>query len=267
MEERSVARQVNQERVVVLGWGRALLWQLAHPLVAVAVARHSDFSRSLRAAWRRFTRTVQAMRRLSFGTEAEAGEVARWIRQAHRRVQGRLDEPLGPFPAGTTYRADDPALLTWVHMTTVEATLHAYETFVRPLTPEERDRYCREARAMEAWLGLSPGTFPDSWAALTAHLQAVQASGVLQITPLARRMAEQVLAPTPWVAPLTKPWRLLTLGPLPPELRAAYGFAWSERDERAFRRLVAFIRRGVARAPRRVRHWPEARRLRLAPSR
>jgi len=120
---------------------------------------------------------------------------------------------------------------------------------------------------MEAWLGLPPGTFPDSWRALTAHLQTVLASGVLQVTPLARRMAEQVLAPTPWVAPLAKPWRLLTLGLLPPALRAAYGFAWSERDERAFRRLVALIRRGVARAPRHVRHWPEARRLRLAPSR
>jgi len=267
MEERSVARLVNRERVVVLGWGRALLWQLAHPLVAVAVARHSDFSRSLRTAWRRFTRTVQAMRRLSFGTEAEAYEVVCWIRQAHRRVQGRLDEPMGPFPAGTTYRADDPALLTWVHVTTVEATLHAYETFVRPLTPEERDRYCQEARAMETWLGLPPGTFPDSWAGLTAHLQTVQAGGVLQVTPLARQMAKYVLVPKQWMAPLTKPWRLLTLGLLPPELRAAYGFAWSERDEQAFRRLVALIRRGVARAPHRVRYWPEARRLRLVPSR
>ncbi len=264
--ELSVAQLINRERVVVLGWGRALLWQLAHPLVAVAVARHSDFSRSLWASWRRFTRTVQAMRRLSFGTEAEADEVARWIRQAHQRVQGRLAEPLGPFPAGTTYRADDPALLTWVHVTTVEATLHAYEVFVRPLTPEERDRYCQEARAMEAWLGLLPGTFPDSWTALTTHLQSVQASGVLQVTPWARQMAEHVLAPTQWVAPLTKPWRLLTLGLLPPELRTAYGFAWSERDERAFRRLAARIRRIVARAPYRMRSWPEARRVRLAPS-
>ena len=255
----SIAWQVNRERIVVLGWGRALLWQLAHPLVAIAVARHSDFSHSLRAAWRRFTRTVQAMRRLTFGTAAEADQVAQWIRQAHRRVQGTLDTSLGTFPAGTTYRADDPALLTWVHVTTIEATLHAYETFVRPLTPEERDRYCQEACAMEQWLGLSPGTFPETWAQLEACLKTIQASGVLCVTPPARQLAAHVLTPVRWVAPLTKPWRLLTLGLLPPELRAAYGFAWTAREEQVFQKLVAVIRRSVAGMPVWIRVWPEAR--------
>ncbi|MDQ7040466.1 MAG: oxygenase MpaB family protein [Rhodothermus sp.] len=260
-ESISIAWQVNRERVVVLGWGRALFWQLAHPLIAIAVAQHSDFSRSLRAAWRRFTRTVQAMRRLSFGTATEAEQVAQWIRQAHQRVRGTLTEPLGIFPTGTTYRADDPALLTWVHVTTIEATLCAYETFVRPLMPDERDRYCQEARAMETWLGLPPGTFPNSWTELMAHVQTIQASNVLRVTPTARRLAAHVLAPVRWAAPFTKPWRVLTLGLLPPELRAAYGFAWTTREEAAFQKLVAIIRRSVAGMPVWIRMWPEARQV------
>lgn len=247
---------------MVLGWGRALLWQLAHPLIAVAVAVHSDFSHSLRAAWRRFARTVQAMRRLSFGTTEEADEVARWIQRAHQRVQGTLPEPMGPFAAGTVYRAGDPALLTWVHVTTVEATLYAYEIFVQPLQLEERDRYCQGAQAMERWLGLPADTFPGSWRQLVAYFEAMQASRVLQVTLLAQQVATHVLSPTRqwWGQPFTKPWRLLTLGLLPSELRTAYGFCWTEREEQAFQRLVKAIRWGVAWAPFWMRTWPEARR-------
>lgn len=258
----SVAWQVNRERVVVLGWGRALLWQLAHPLVAEAVARHSDFSRSLRAAWRRFVHTVQAMRRLTFGTPREAQTVVRRIQEIHARVQGQLARPLGSFPAGTRYQASDPALMTWVHVTTVEATLCAYETFVRPLTPEERDRYCQEARALEQWLELPSGTFPETWTKLEAYVQTMQARGVLCVTPPARQMAAHVLAPARqwWSQPLVKPWRLLTLGLLPPDLRAAYRFTWTAREEKAFQKLVAAIRCGVAWAPAWIRMWPEAHR-------
>ena len=35
--------QGQREVVVLLGWGRAILLQLAHPLVAAGVAEHSGF--------------------------------------------------------------------------------------------------------------------------------------------------------------------------------------------------------------------------------
>ena len=38
-----VSHRVNREAVVVLGWGRAILLQLAHPLVAAGVGAHSGF--------------------------------------------------------------------------------------------------------------------------------------------------------------------------------------------------------------------------------
>ena len=34
MLSRSIAAKINRETVVVLGWGRAVLLQFAHPLVA-----------------------------------------------------------------------------------------------------------------------------------------------------------------------------------------------------------------------------------------
>ena len=41
----SVAWRIDRERAVLLGGGRSLLMQLAHPLVARGVAEHSDFQR------------------------------------------------------------------------------------------------------------------------------------------------------------------------------------------------------------------------------
>jgi uncharacterized protein (DUF2236 family) len=71
----SVARKINRERVVLLGWGRAILLQIAHPLVAAAVADHSPFGEDLRGYLQRARRTVGAMLRLTFGTDDEARRV------------------------------------------------------------------------------------------------------------------------------------------------------------------------------------------------
>src|SRR6266550_3843555 len=54
--EGSITRRVNRENVLLLGGGRALLMQLAHPKVAAGVDQHSDFrTRPIR----RLRRTVR----------------------------------------------------------------------------------------------------------------------------------------------------------------------------------------------------------------
>ena len=40
---RSITWKINRESVLLLGGGRALLLQIAHPLVAAGVGAHSDF--------------------------------------------------------------------------------------------------------------------------------------------------------------------------------------------------------------------------------
>jgi uncharacterized protein (DUF2236 family) len=52
---RSLAWRINRETILLLGGGRALLMQVAHPLVAAGVADHSDFTRS---SFDRLWRTV-----------------------------------------------------------------------------------------------------------------------------------------------------------------------------------------------------------------
>ena len=63
----SITWKVNREVVVVAGWGRAILLQLAHPSVAAGVHHHSSFRGSLRSSFRRLHSTVGAMLSLTFG--------------------------------------------------------------------------------------------------------------------------------------------------------------------------------------------------------
>ena len=106
-----ISHRVNREAVVVLGWGRAILLQLAHPLVTAGVGAHSGFDAGALAYVRRMRGTIGSMLSLTFGTDAEVRETAGRINAIHRRVHGRLDRAVGRYPAGTPYDATDPALL------------------------------------------------------------------------------------------------------------------------------------------------------------
>src|SRR5207302_9296561 len=112
--ERGVTWKIHSEMVLLLEWGRAILLQLAHPLVACAIADHSLY-RAQRL--RRLHRTLDAMLTLTFGTAQEVERASRAINVAHHRVHGKLRERAGVFPAGTDYSAEDRALLRWVYAT------------------------------------------------------------------------------------------------------------------------------------------------------
>ena len=110
-----LAFRVNGERLVILGWTRAILLQVGHPLIAAGVFEHSGFRTSPLAAMQRLHHTTQAMLAITFGDEHQHRAAIEGIRRIHTRVNGRLREAVGPFPAGSAFSAEDPALLLWVH--------------------------------------------------------------------------------------------------------------------------------------------------------
>ncbi|MEO8601788.1 MAG: oxygenase MpaB family protein, partial [bacterium] len=58
----SLTRRINRHAVLLLGGGRALLMQLAHPLVAAGVAAHSHFDRApLQRLWRTLDLTLSVV--------------------------------------------------------------------------------------------------------------------------------------------------------------------------------------------------------------
>lgn len=250
----SVSWTVNREVIVVAGWGRAILLQLAHPAVAAGVHHHSAFRGSLRASLKRLQSTVGAMQAITFGdTEAMIDAAAR-INAIHDRVRGHTDR-------GTSYSAHDPELQRWVHATLLESVPLAYERIVGPLSTRERDQYCAETAIMEPLMGMPAHWLPGNWATLDRYMREMLSGDQLRVTDTSRALAQAVLYPPNWrVAwPAFRAMQLLTIGSLPPSVRDAYGFDWDRRDERALARWTATIRNVLRLMPAVAREWPIAR--------
>jgi uncharacterized protein (DUF2236 family) len=255
-----ISQRVNAERIVLLGWSRAVLMQLAHPLVAAGVAEHSTFREGPLKAAARLHDTVRAMLALSFGDEPAQAETIARIRAIHRRVNGRLTSAVGLFEAGTPYSAEDPALLLWVHATLLESIPLAYGQLVAPLDEADRDAYCVEAAPVAIALGARPAEVPRTWMDLNRYLDEIYRSGVLAIGPPARDLMDAVLAPRGTAfAGLARPilWtnRLVTVGLLPEQVRHLYGFAWGAADTKRFDAAMRTLRRVRRVMPSPVAHW------------
>jgi uncharacterized protein (DUF2236 family) len=260
-QNRSIAWQVNAERLALLGWSRAILLQLAHPLVAAGVADHSTFRAGTMAPVRRLHATVKAMLSLTFGGPDEQRSAISGIRRIHARVKGQLSDQVGPYAVGTTYSAEDPALILWVHATLLDSIPLAFEQLVRPLAPEERDAYCEQTAWVAVELGARTLDVPRSWAALQDYLDVMEASGVIVVSPAAKTLADAVLAsPLPFIGePAAMVNRLLTKGWLPPRLRAAYGWTWDASSARQVQRVSRVIRQIRRVTPDRLARWRGAR--------
>jgi uncharacterized protein (DUF2236 family) len=257
----SVSWKINREIIVIAAWGRAILLQLAHPLVAAGIDAHSSFRGSLVASIRRLWSTIGAMLSLTFGEDEEAIAVAARINLIHDRVSGRLDAPAGACPAGATYSAHDADLLRWVHATLIDSIPLTYELLVGPLTFEEREQYCAEAAIMEPLLDIPAGLLPRNTTELDAYMHHIPGSGAIAITQSSRGLARAVLFPPRWrlLWPAFRPVQLITIGLLPEAIRQAYGFEWTEREARAlvrWTRALKLLYRGM---PACVRHWPSSR--------
>src|SRR5579871_4344208 len=107
----SVAWKVGRETAVMLGGSRAVLMQLAHPLVAMGVSAHSTY---MSDPFGRAERTFVLGERLTFGSTSVARRAARTINHLHKGVHGSLPLDAGAYTTGTRYNARDPELLLWV---------------------------------------------------------------------------------------------------------------------------------------------------------
>ena len=237
----AVVRRVDSEPLLLVGGGRALLLQLAHPGVAAGVAEHSDFRSD---AFSRLRQTVAAMSRVEFGTEDQAREVADGLEAVHERV------------VGPGYRATDPALQLWVHATLVDTNLRTYSRFFGALTPDEAERYYQEMTLVAQVLGIPRDAQPADLAALRRYMQAMVAS--LEVTETARELAHHVLNP-PWgpaVGPALALHRSVTAGLLPARIRRQYGLRWDWPGHFALQGATALARLVLPRVPGPVRRAP-----------
>lgn len=257
----NVGRRINAERLVLLGWSRAILLQLAHPLIAAGVYEHSAFRSSPAVAIGRLHHTVKSMLSLAFGDEASQAHTLDAIRAIHRRINGRLPEGVGPFPAGTPYSAEDPALVLWVHATLMDSVPLVFQQLVGPLTEWEYDQYCEEAAPVAVALGAREADVPRSHRALRQYLDDTWRSGVIVVGPPARELAHALMRPRgrALVAPVAWVNDVLTVGLLPEGIRQQYRFSWSARQAGVLPVVVRGIRAMRRATPDWLAVWKDAR--------
>jgi uncharacterized protein (DUF2236 family) len=254
----TVTWTVMKEPVLILGGGRALLMQAAHPLIAQGAIDHSTYATD---PFGRLDRTLVWVVSVTFGTRREARAASREVNRLHAAVTGTLPaaEATDKVPALTAYTAKHPDLLIWVHATFVDTMLATHDAFVGTLSEAERDTFVREWHAVARLMGVpSRGLWRDA-GELHDYIRDQVECGPVRPGPGSRRVAQTVVHPPLPTRALRPAWEAVafaTVGLLPAAVRRGYGITWTPAHEAAHGALSMSLRAARAVLPERVRSSP-----------
>jgi uncharacterized protein (DUF2236 family) len=250
----SEAWRLNREAMLLLGAGpRALLLQLAHPLVAAGVADHSDFRSD---PWRRLRATLRSYLAIVYGTTTMARAEIRRLNELHRTIEGH------------GYRARDPELSLWVHATLVDTTIVAHDAWIEPLDRDRRARYYAETLPIGRAFGVPANLLPADLATFETYVDGMLGpGGPVRVSAVARELADAVLHPPlgpviPVLAGLPSALYAWTLWPaiglLPDGVRDEYDLRWGPFEQAIAAWLVAGWRAWRPFLPPSFRQMPQA---------
>ena len=148
---------------MMVGGVAALLLQMLHPAVLAGVWDHSNFRTDMLG---RLRRTARFIAMTTYGAREEAEATIARVRGIHDKVDGAL-------PDGTPYRAGDPKLLAWVHVSEATSFLDAWIRYSEPaMSLADQDRYFAEFARIPEALGADP--VPRSRAEANALIAAMR---------------------------------------------------------------------------------------------
>ncbi|MEO5704409.1 MAG: oxygenase MpaB family protein [Candidatus Limnocylindrales bacterium] len=273
----SEAWRLNREAMLLLGAGpRALLLQIAHPLVAAGVAEHSDFQAD---PWTRLSGTLRSYLRIVYGSaETARGEIRR-LGDLHRGIRGDVLDPIARERHGRRYSALDPQLALWVHATLVDSTIAAYDAWLEPLTRAQRARYYAETLPVGRAFGIPEAILPPDLDAFDSYLAEMLApGGPIEVGPEARELANAITHPPLGPAAIAAGPILARLAPmldgipsrayswlfwpsiglLPARVREGYGLPWGLRQRIVATWLVSTWQAWRPMLPQTFRQMPQA---------
>lgn len=156
----SATWRVNAELPGMLAGGLcALMLQTLHPLALAGVYDHSNFREDLVGRLRRTTSFVACT---SYAASGEVEALVAKVKRIHAQVRGTTAD-------GQAYSADDPDLLTWVHVTEAYGFLQGCRRYCRDVPEAIADRYYNEYRRVAEALGATD--VPATEAAVTAYFE------------------------------------------------------------------------------------------------
>lgn len=182
---------------MLIGGISALMIQMLHPLALAGVWEHSNYRQDMLG---RLRRTGQFIAGTTFASRADAERLIARVRAIHDRVSGIA-------PDGRPYAANDPHLLTWVHVAEVYSFLQSHLRYRNPhLSGAEQDRYYAEIALVGELLGARD--IPRSRQQVAEYFQVMMPE--LCCDWRCREVMDTLLdAPAP--SPLTRPFSRLML--------------------------------------------------------
>ena len=253
----SMLRYVQEHRAVGQTYGqRALIVGATHPVPYVGT---SSSTASKERPFQRLARTAETFETIFFGSRAEADRVLGTVHTMHTRVRGTLERDEGRFPAGTPYDAFDPELMLWTLAMLADSSRVAFETLVRPLTPDEREDLWRDWVRFGELFGMPRSVAPPSAEAFERWMADRIASPDLHVTEEAGVVGRAIARDMPVPLRLRGPIELTNLvvtGMLPARVRRLYGLTWKPAHEAAYRSTCLAVRTSRHVVPRPIRRGP-----------
>ncbi|CAM3743166.1 oxygenase MpaB family protein [Polynucleobacter arcticus] len=141
----SIAWKVHADFVsMMIGGISSLVLQALHPKALAGVWDHSTFREDLKG---RLGRTAFFIAATTYGSNEMANNAIHRVNQIHQKVTG-FDEFNQP------YRADDPNLLAWVHLTETFSFMSSYESYrSESLHAQQKNQYFAEMKMLGERLG------------------------------------------------------------------------------------------------------------------
>jgi uncharacterized protein (DUF2236 family) len=241
----SVIRRVSSEPAIGFGAGRALLLQVAHPVVARGVAEHSRFKTN---PFARLRATAEAMYAVVFGSTEVALATGARVRRVHE------------FVKGPGYRANDVENLLWVHATLCDSAVDAYRRFVGKLSTRDAEAYYEEMKHVGELFGLSACAMPAGLPEFGAYVDNMIST--IPVSELSRSLAGDIVNPPLPVAarvslaPAAAVHRFIAVGTTPRRIRDELGLRWSGREQRVLDEIATALRLATRVTPPALRAAP-----------
>jgi uncharacterized protein (DUF2236 family) len=218
---------------------RALMFQVAHPMVGAGVGEHSVYKTD---PYGRLWRTSKSVTRQVYGGVASAEEGQRLIRM-HADIKGTDDQ-------GRRYHALNPEAYLWVHATMFETYLLFLNDFGPGLTEAQEQQLFEEWRRMGLLIGVKESVLPrtqDEFWSMWARVEDTLENNYVVQDLLHTAPRKPPYAPLPqaffdWLArPLLRRQREVIAVTVSPELRGRFGLPTP--TPRTQRRVRAMMRR------------------------
>lgn len=233
-------RRLSMSYSTVLGAPRALLLQVAHPIIAQGVYDHSEFDTN---PAKRAVRTFLGVWAVALGSQTTAIDVATIVFRAHLTIRGTIPS-YSPTMGDRKYSAMNPEANLWVWATLVEGVLFGHREVGNEIPRERLERMYEESKTFGAFFHVRPDLIPETLDDFERYFDHVVAND-LEITPAAKEVSEALLSGARF--PFTLAGWLIRTGvveTLPASVTAAFGW----KRTRFTRSLYAGLR-GALRAP------------------